>query len=241
MHIIPAIDIIDGQCVRLEKGDYNAKKVYQTDPVAVARQFEEAGIQRLHLVDLDGAKAKTVVNLKVLEAITSDTDLHVDFGGGVKKMEDLDSVLSAGAKQVTGGSIAAKDRPQFLSWIKRHGNERIILGADALDRKIMVSGWQESTSLDLFEFLRFYLNNSIQYVICTDISKDGMMQGPAFDLYTEILKEFPGIKLIASGGVTTVNDLQKLRNLGLYGAIVGKAIYEGSIALKDIERFHHAN
>ena len=214
MHIIPAIDIIGGNCVRLEKGDYSKQKTYDTDPLAVAKSFEEVGIERLHLVDLDGAKSKHVVNLNTLKSISQNTELKVDFGGGVKSDSDVEKVFAAGAQQVTGGSIAARDKDLFLSWVQRYGAEKIILGADVLDKKVMVSGWQEGTSLELEEFLTFYLDRGLQYVICTDISKDGMLAGPAFDLYQDILAQYPAVKLIASGGVSHMEDLHRLRDLG---------------------------
>ncbi|WP_258097909.1 1-(5-phosphoribosyl)-5-[(5-phosphoribosylamino)methylideneamino]imidazole-4-carboxamide isomerase [Marinoscillum pacificum] len=234
MHIIPAIDIIGGKCVRLTKGDYNQKKEYSDNPAAVAKAFEDAGIQRLHVVDLDGAKAKNVVNLETLQSITSSTNLTVDFGGGVKTRKDLEKVLEAGAKQVTAGSIAANNREEVKSWIEEYGAEKIILGADVLDEKVMVSGWQESSDLDLMEYLEYYLQLGIEYVICTDISKDGVLQGPSFELYQKILGEFPELKLIASGGVSGKSDLIQLKEQGLYGAIVGKAFYEGHITLEEL-------
>lgn len=237
MHIIPAIDIINGQCVRLTKGDYAQKTTYHDDPVQVAKEFEAAGLKRLHLVDLDGAKSKHIVNEAVLAAITKETSLHVDFGGGLKTNSDLNKAFASGATQITGGSIAAKDRETFLSWISHYGGEKIILGADVLNEKIMVSGWQESSELGLFEFLEFYLDQGLQYVICTDISKDGMLAGPAIGLYQKIIARFPEINLIASGGVTTMEDLHGLRDAGLYGAIVGKAIYEGKITLEELAEF----
>ncbi len=234
MHIIPAIDIIGGKCVRLTKGDYNQKKEYSDNPASVAKAFEDAGIQRLHVVDLDGAKAKNVVNLETLQSITSSTNLTVDFGGGVKTRKDLEKVLAAGAKQVTAGSIAANNREEVKSWIEEYGAEKIILGADVLDEKVMVSGWQESSDLDLMEYLEYYLQLGIEYVICTDISKDGVLQGPSFELYQKILGEFPELKLIASGGVSGKSDLIQLKEQGLYGAIVGKAFYEGHITLEEL-------
>lgn len=234
MHIIPAIDIIGGKCVRLTKGDYNQKKEYSDNPKAVAEAFAKAGIRRLHVVDLDGAKAKHVVNLDTLRAITTVESLKVDFGGGVKTQEDLDKVLAAGATQVTAGSIAANNREEVKRWIEEYGPEKIILGADVLDEKVMVSGWQESSDLDLMEYLSYYINLGIKYVICTDISKDGVLEGPSFDLYDKILKEFPTLKLIASGGVSGKEDLVKLKAQGLYGAIVGKAFYEGRITLQEL-------
>lgn len=237
MDIIPAIDIIGGKCVRLTKGDYSQMKAYADDPVEVARQFEEAGIRRLHVVDLDGAKASHVVNLDVLAAITKATNLHVDFGGGVKTVEDLDKVFNAGAKQVTAGSIAAKNPELVKNWIKEYGGDKIILGADVLDGKVMVSGWQESSGIDLFDYLEDYMASGIGEVICTDISKDGVLEGPSFDLYDKILSKFSDLKLIASGGVSEYDDLLKLEANDLTGAIVGKAFYEGRITLQQLAEF----
>lgn len=234
MHIIPAIDIIDGKCVRLTKGDYNQKKEYSDNPAAIAKGFEEAGIRRLHVVDLDGAKAKHVVNLPTLEAITSATSLAVDFGGGVKTREDLLKVLNAGASQVTAGSIAANNREEVKNWIAEYGPEKIILGADVLHEKVMVSGWQESSDLELMEYLAYYVDLGIEYVICTDISKDGVLAGPSFALYEKIQQQYPDLKLIASGGVSAMADLERLETQGLYGAIVGKAFYEGRISLEEL-------
>ena len=237
MQIIPAIDLIDGKCVRLTKGDYNAVKEYNSDPLEVARQFEGAGIKRLHLVDLDGAKASHVVNIDVLRKICQNTGLQVDFGGGVKSEEDLQKVFDAGAQQVTAGSIAAKDPDKVKQWIADHGSDRIILGADVLGGKVMVSGWQKSSGLSLFEFLADYHDAGARWVICTDISKDGVMEGPSFELYREIVAQFPDINLIASGGVTTMTDLESLREDNLYGAIIGKAYYEGKLSLQQLSSF----
>ena len=237
MRIIPAIDIIDGQCVRLEKGQYHKKKVYGEDPLVMAKLFEDAGLKYLHLVDLDGAKAKKVINLTVLEAITSNTSLKVDFGGGIKSDEDIKKVFQAGASQVTIGSIAVKDKERSLTWLDEYGGEKIILGADVLNGYIMISGWQQESGLPLFEFLAAYLEKGIKHVVCTDISKDGMLQGPSFQLYQEIISRFPEINLIASGGISTLVDLTRLSYLGLSGAIVGKAIYEEKISLKEINSF----
>lgn len=235
MQIIPAIDIIGGKCVRLTKGNYSEVTQYADDPLAVARSFEEAGIKRLHLVDLDGARARHVVNIDVLRKICTHTDLHVDFGGGVKTRDDLDRVFDAGARQVTAGSIAASDPGQVKDWLQEYGSDRIILGADVLDRKIMVSGWQESAGLELFDFLDDYTRAGAEYVICTDISKDGVLAGPAFEVYKEIVEKFPNIKLIASGGVSGVPDLEKLAKEKLFGAIVGKAFYEGRVSLQELK------
>ena len=237
MEIIPAIDIIDGKCVRLSQGDYNTSKIYNENPLEVARQFQDHGIEYLHLVDLDGAKSKHIVNYKVLEQIASGTDLKIDFGGGLKSDKDLEIAFDSGASQVTGGSIAVKDPETFLSWLEKFGNEKIILGADAKDEKVAVSGWQEDSKEDLLPFIKKYNQKGVQYVICTDIAKDGMLQGPSFQLYGKILDEIPGLKLIASGGIAEFDDLPKLQEIGCEGAILGKAIYEGRISLKQLEKF----
>ena len=240
MIIIPAIDIIDGKCVRLTKGDYAQKTTYNENPLEVAEMFEKAGFSHLHLVDLDGAKSGHIVNQKVLKTITANTALKVDFGGGVKTNQDIALALESGASQITGGSIAAKNPEIMAEWIIKHGAEKIILGADVHDKKIAVGGWLETTSLDLFDFLSDYRSKGIEYVICTDISKDGLLQGSSNDLYKEIMTAFPGIKLIASGGVTTEKDLKELQEIGVYGAIVGKAIYEGRITLEVLKKYHQA-
>lgn len=234
MEIIPAIDIIGGKCVRLTKGDYNQMTQYAEDPTEVARTFEAAGIRRLHVVDLDGAKAKHVVNLDTLRKITGATSLQVDFGGGVKTREDLEKVLDAGAAQVTAGSVAASAPELVAEWIREFGAQRIILGADVLDGQVMVSGWQQGSGLDLFDFLASYQRLGIQYVICTDISKDGALQGPSFDLYRKIISAFPSLKLIASGGVSSLADLEQLKQDQLFGTIVGKAYYEGRVTLAEL-------
>ena len=235
MRIIPAIDIIEGKCVRLSKGDYSTKKIYNEDPLEVAQQFEDAGLQYLHLVDLDGAKAKNIVNWKVLEKLATKTYLKIDFGGGIKSDDDLRIAFECGAKQITGGSIAVKEPVKFTSWIMVYGSDKIILGADALDGKIAVSGWQEGSNLEIEAFIQDYLQKGIKYVISTDISKDGMLEGPSFDLYKSICMKMPSINLIASGGVSSIDDLIKLKELGLEGAIVGKALYEGRIQLTDLK------
>lgn len=234
MRIIPAIDIIEGKCVRLSKGDYDTKKIYNEDPLEVAKQFEEAGLQYLHLVDLDGAKAKHIVNWKVLEKLATKTKLKIDFGGGIKSDEDLRVAFESGAKQITGGSIAVKEPVKFTSWITAYGAGKIILGADAMDGKIAVSGWQEESDLEIESFIEDYATKGIEYVISTDISKDGMLEGPSFELYQSILKKLPNLKLIASGGVSNMDDLVKLKEQGLEGAIVGKAIYENRVTLKEL-------
>jgi len=237
MRIIPAIDIIDGKCVRLSKGDYDTKKIYNESPLEVAKQFESAGIQYLHMVDLDGAKAKHIVNYKVLEQVAAQTNLRIDFGGGLKSDEDLHIAFESGAKQITGGSIAVKDRELFTQWIQKYGRERIILGADAMDEKVAISGWQEESSEKLIPFIHEYLKKNIQYVICTDIAKDGMLEGPSFELYKRIIAESDSrLKLIASGGISTFDELPKLKELGCEGVIIGKAIYENRISLKQLEK-----
>ena len=237
IEIIPAIDLIDGKCVRLSQGDYTQKTVYNENPVVVAKMFEDAGIRRLHLVDLDGAKAHHIVNHKVLERISSQTGLIVDFGGGLKTDEDLRIAFESGATMVTGGSIAVKSPDIFTSWIRQFGPEKIILGADVHDEKIAVSGWQETTSLELLPFIQSYTSQGITKVICTDISKDGMLQGTSIELYRKILSSFPDLYLIASGGVSSMADIELLDESKIPAVITGKAIYEGRISLKDISRF----
>ncbi|MCB9201908.1 MAG: 1-(5-phosphoribosyl)-5-[(5-phosphoribosylamino)methylideneamino]imidazole-4-carboxamide isomerase [Flavobacteriales bacterium] len=236
MRIIPAIDIIGGKCVRLTKGDYSTQKTYNENPLEVAKEFQDFGITHLHLVDLDGAKASHVVNLKTLETIATHTDLKVDFGGGIKSNEDIESVFNAGANQITGGSIAVKNPETFINWIEKYGTEKIILGADCINRKIATHGWQNTSEMDVIEFIKNYVEKSISYVICTDISKDGMLQGTSNELYSEILSE-ADVKLIASGGVSCLDDLHKVKEIGCEGAIVGKAIYEGKISLKELRDF----
>ena len=237
MRIIPAIDIIDGKCVRLSKGDYDTKKIYNEHPLEVAKEFEAHGIQYLHLVDLDGAKSKHIVNHKVLEQIASQTSLKIDFGGGLKTDDDLRVAFESGANQITGGSIAVKDRETFKSWLSKFGNQKIILGADAKDEKVAVSGWLEESTEELIPFIQGYQLEGVSYVICTDISKDGMLEGPSFDLYKRILEETENLKLIASGGISTFDELPKLADLGCEGTIIGKAIYEGRISMKQLESF----
>ncbi len=237
MRIIPAIDIIGGKCVRLSKGDYNTKKVYNESPLEVAKQFEDAGIQYLHMVDLDGAKAKHIVNYKILEQVASKTNLQIDFGGGLKSDEDLHIAFESGAQQITGGSIAVKNPETFTKWISTYGSNRIILGADAMDEKVAISGWQEESNEELIPFIQKYQQKGIEYVICTDIAKDGMLAGPSFELYKRIIAESDSnLKLIASGGISTFDELPKLKELGCEGVIIGKAIYENRISLKQLEK-----
>lgn len=238
MHIIPAIDLIGGKCVRLTQGDYGQVKEYNSDPLAVARQYEEAGLKRLHLVDLDGAKQKKIINLPVLESIAGQTGLHVDFGGGVQSDDDLAAAFRAGARQITGGSIAVRDPETFGRWLKDHGPERIILGADVRGREIAIGGWQEGGGVELMPFLRRYTDLGVRYVVCTDVSKDGLLQGPSLQLYKDILAEFKELRLIASGGVANMDDLQQLRDIGCWGCIVGKAIYEGRVSLEELVAFN---
>lgn len=239
MRIIPAIDLIEGKCVRLSQGDYNTKKIYNEDPLEAARQFEDHGIEYLHLVDLDGAKAGRVINYKILEKIASGTSLKIDFGGGIRSEEDLHIAFNSGAEQVTGGSISVKDVEGFTGWLEKYGSNRIVLGADARDEKIAVSGWTSSSDKKLIPFIVEYLERGIEYVICTDISKDGLLKGPSIELYRKIIKECKkdSLKLIASGGVTTLDDLFELKETGCEGAIIGKAIYEGTLTMRSLERY----
>lgn len=235
MKLIPAIDILDGKCVRLTKGDYTTQKVYNTNPVEVAKEFEANGIRFLHLVDLDGAKSKHIVNYKVLENMAQTTSLHIDFGGGIKSNEDVKIAFESGANQLTGGSIAVQEPALFLSWLEQYGPERILLGADANQRMIATHGWLATSGIDVVDFIRSFEQKGIQSVVCTDISKDGMLQGPSLDLYKEIMQE-TGVQLIASGGVSSIDDLQQLKALGCAGAIIGKAIYEGRITLNELSK-----
>ena len=237
MRIIPAIDIIDGKCVRLSKGDYDTKKIYNENPLEVAKEFEDHGIQYLHLVDLDGAKSKHIVNHHILEQIASKTNLKIDIGGGLKTDDDLRIAFESGANQITGGSIAVKDKATFTNWITTYGADKIILGADAMDEKVAVSGWQEESKEELLPFIQAYQQKGISYVICTDISKDGMLEGPSFDLYQKILTSISDLKLIASGGISTFDELPKLAKMGCEGTIIGKAIYENRISLKQLENY----
>jgi phosphoribosylformimino-5-aminoimidazole carboxamide ribotide isomerase len=241
IEIIPAIDIIDGKCVRLSQGDYSRKTIYNEDPLEVAKMFEAYGLQRLHLVDLDGAKAQHIVNHRVLERITSNTSLVVDFGGGLKSDKDLEIAFEAGAAMITGGSIAVKSPETMIGWIENFGSDRIILGADVSDRKIAVSGWTEDSGLDLFDFVTQWTKKGINKVISTDISRDGMLTGPAIRLYREILQQNPEIYLIASGGVGSLQDILDLEKAGVPSVIVGKAIYEGKISMEDIGRANTVN
>lgn len=236
MKIIPAIDIIDGKCVRLSKGDYNTKKIYNENPLEVAKEFESFGIKFLHLVDLDGAKSKHIVNQNVLETLASKTSLHIDFGGGLKSERDIETAFNCGAKQITIGSIAVQNPEFCFQLIKKYGTEKIILGADCENKKIKTSGWLEESNQDVIDFILNYQKNGIKNVICTDISKDGMLQGASEDLYAEILDK-TNTKLIASGGISCIEDVCKMKEIGCSGTIIGKAIYEGNISLKQLESF----
>jgi len=235
MRIIPAIDLIGGKCVRLTKGDYNTQKTYNENPLEVAKQFEDHGIKYLHLVDLDGAKSNQIVNYKTLETIASKTNLKIDFGGGIKSDKDIQIAFNSGASQITGGSIAVKNESLFLEWLAEYGADKIILGADALNQKIATNGWLNTSELDVIEFISHYNNKGINYVICTDIDKDGMLQGASTALYLKILEKNP-VKLIASGGVSSLEDLYQLKEIGCEATIIGKAIYEGYISLKELEK-----
>jgi phosphoribosylformimino-5-aminoimidazole carboxamide ribotide isomerase len=235
--IIPAIDIIDGKCVRLEQGDYRLKKVYEADPLDAAKRFEDFGISRLHVVDLDGAKASHIVNYNVLERITSKTSLTVDFGGGIKSECDIKIVFDSGAAIAVIGSIAVTDRDLFQDWLFAYGPERIILGADVRDCKIAVSGWTSITEITLGDFLQYYKAMGVTQVLCTDISKDGMMQGSSVELYQQMTRDFPFMEIIASGGISSVQEIRKLNESGVSGAIIGKALYEGKIKLEELKEF----
>ena len=237
IEIIPAIDIIDGKCVRLSQGDYEQKKVYNENPLEVAKMFEDNGIRRLHLVDLDGAKAQHIVNYKILERIASKTSLVIDFGGGLKSESDVEIAFESGANMITGGSIAVKNPAIFESWIQKFGSNHIILGADCKNRKIAVTGWLESTEKEIIPFIQDWKKKNIHKVICTDISKDGMLEGTSIELYKEILQNELNIHLIASGGVSTVKDIEDLAKANIPGVIIGKAIYEGRITFKELLNF----
>ncbi len=238
IQIIPAIDLIDGKCVRLTQGDYAQKKIYNENPLEVAKSFEDAGIQRLHLVDLDGAKQKRIVNHKVLELLATKTNLHIDFGGGVQSDEMIEIAFNSGAKQVTGGSVAVKNPGLFEGWLQNYGGEKIILGADARDEKIAISGWEEATTTSVYDFVGNYIEKGAKYTISTDVAKDGLLEGPSFQLYKNLQDQFPSLQIIASGGVSVMDDILKLDEMNIFGVIVGKAIYEGRITLKQIADLH---
>ena len=237
MHIIPAIDIINGRCVRLKQGDYSSVTEYG-DPLEMAKMLEEHGVTRLHLVDLDGAKARKVINLNVLEAIAGGTSLEIDFGGGVQSDTDIQNVFDAGARQITAGSVAIRQPEKLESWISEYGVDKIILGADVKDGLIAIGGWEEKSSISLNEFIEQKMSLGVKYVISTDVQQDGMLNGPSTDLYASMQAAFPSLNIIASGGVSSLRDLEELKELNLYGAIVGKAIYEGKVTLKQISDFY---
>lgn len=237
MKIIPAIDIIEGKCIRLTRGDFSTRKIYNESPLEVARQFEGNGIGNLHLVDLDGARQKKIVNWRVLEQIAGKTSLKVDFGGGIQSDDDLRIAFECGAAQVNLGSIAVKDRQKVLQWLNARGTEKIILSADVNDRKVAIHGWQEKTGLDLFDFVGRYQEEGVKYLVCTDISRDGMLKGPAIELYRELKETFPDMFIIASGGLTSIGEIEELIEMAVDGVIIGKAIYEGKIKLKELKPF----
>jgi phosphoribosylformimino-5-aminoimidazole carboxamide ribotide isomerase len=234
MEIIPAIDIIDGKCVRLTQGDYAQKKIYNEHPLEVAKQFEDAGLQRLHLVDLDGAKAGQVKNWKVLETIAGKTGLTIDFGGGIKQQEDVNIVFNSGAALATVGSIAVKNEAELIKWFMMFGADKFLLGADVKDEKIAIGGWLETTDIWIYDFIEKYIGHGIKQIFCTDVSKDGKLEGPAVELYKNIVQKFPALHFIASGGVSSIDDLHALRDAGCSGAIVGKAIYERRLKIEDL-------
>ena len=237
IELIPAIDLIEGKCVRLTQGDYDSKKIYNENPLEVAKMFEDYGIRRLHVVDLDGAREGRIIHYRVLERLATHTSLVIDFGGGLKSEDDLNIAFNSGARMVTGGSIAVKDPDNFVSWIKKYGSQKIILGADGKNGKIAIDGWQNTTEKELIPFIEYYNRQGIQKVICTDISRDGMLQGPAIDLYRTIREALPEVCLIASGGIGSIDDIEALEAAGIPAVIFGKAIYEGRIQLKDLARF----
>jgi phosphoribosylformimino-5-aminoimidazole carboxamide ribotide isomerase len=237
IRIIPAIDIIDGKCVRLSEGDFNRKKVYDQDPLGVAKRFEEAGVTHLHLVDLDGARQKRIINYKVLENITSQTDLQIDFGGGIQSNQDLKMAFECGAHQITAGSIVVKEEDLFLQWLEEYGSKKIILGADSKEGKIAVSGWEEVTDIDLYRFLSKYVDLGVRTAICTDVTKDGMLQGTNLNLYRTIKQKIPQLFLIASGGVISISEIESLDQIGVNGVIIGKAFYEGLIEISHLKDY----
>jgi phosphoribosylformimino-5-aminoimidazole carboxamide ribotide isomerase len=235
MEIIPAIDIIDGKCVRLTQGDYSQKTIYNEHPLEVAKEFEDAGLQRLHLVDLDGAKAGAVKNWKVVEAIAGKTSLVIDFGGGIKTSKDVQIVFESGASLATIGSMAVKDEREFVNWLQTFGAEKFLLGADVKNEKIAVAGWQETTDIWIYDFIEKYIQHGVQQIFCTDVSKDGKLEGPSAELYKNIISEFPALHFIASGGVSSMKDVDELQKIGCKGVIIGKAIYENRISLSELK------
>lgn len=238
MNIIPAIDIIEGKCVRLTQGDYEQKKIYNENPLEVAKEFEDAGLNRLHLVDLDGAKAGKVMNWKVLERIASKTNLIIDFGGGIKTKQDLSVVFESGARLATIGSIAVKDKPTFTEWLTEYSPDKFLLGADVKEEKIAINGWLETTDIWIFDFIASYMQLGIKQLFCTDVSKDGKLEGPSLELYQQIIQQFPELEFIASGGVSCFKDLLDLKAAGCKGVIIGKAIYENRITIKELQKLN---
>jgi len=237
MEIIPAIDIIEGKCVRLTHGDYSQKKIYNEHPLEVAREFQDAGLQRLHLVDLDGAKAGSVKNWKVLEAIAGKTSMIIDFGGGIKSEKDVQIVFDSGAALATIGSMAVKEKETFLQWLQKWGADKFFLGADVKKEKLTISGWTEQTEIWIYDFIEEYIQHGITQIFCTDVSKDGALEGPSTELYKNIVEKFPGLHFIASGGVSSLDDVYNLQDIGCKGVIIGKAIYEGRIQLQELKSF----
>lgn len=238
LEIIPAIDIIEGKCVRLARGDYNQKTIYNEQPLEVARQFEDAGLKRLHLVDLDGAREGKVKNWKILETITGKTSLITDFGGGIKTQKDVEIVLGSGAELATIGSMAVKNEKEFVKWLLFFGPAKFLLGADVKDEKMAVSGWTETTDVWIYDFIQKYIDYGVSQIFCTDVSKDGMLEGPSIELYKNIINKFPGLHFIASGGVSSMKDLEELKKIGCKAVIVGKAIYENRISLRELQMFN---
>lgn len=239
MQIIPAIDVIEGKCVRLTQGDYEQKKIYYEHPLEVAKEFEDAGLQRLHLVDLDGAKSGAVKNWKVLETIAAKTSLTIDFGGGIKKEDDVKIVFNSGAALATIGSLAVKNEFEFVKWLLIFGADKFLLGADVKEEKIAVSGWLETTDVWIYDFIQKYIEHGVQQIFCTDVSKDGKLEGPSIELYKNIISKFPKLHFIASGGVSSIKDLEELKSMGCSGAIVGKAIYENRISIKELQTLNN--
>ncbi len=237
IQIIPAIDIIDGKCVRLEQGNYEKKKVYDLDPLEVAKMYEDHGLKNLHMVDLDGARAKHVVNYKVLQHLSAHTNLHIDYGGGIKSDEDIKIIFDSGAKQVTLGSIAVNNKPLFSEWLDKYTGNRIILGADVKNKKIAIQGWKKITDVNVFDFIDDYMQQGVKYILCTDIAKDGMLEGTSVELYKELNKAFPKLNIIASGGITNIEEIKILNEMGIYGVIIGKAFYEGRIKLDELQEY----
>lgn len=241
IEIIPAIDIIDGKCVRLTQGDYSQKTIYNENPLEVAKEYEAIGIKRLHLVDLDGAKKGEVANLKVLENISAQTKLVIDFGGGIKNDKSIENIFNAGAAMATIGSLAVKQPEVLFNWVKKYGTDKIMLGADVKNEKIAIGGWLETTDINIYDFIKINFFKGITNIFCTDISKDGLLQGPSTELYKKLMEEIPGLKLIASGGVSEMKDVLKLEKIGCRGVIVGKAIYEGRITIDELKNYINVN